>query len=663
MKNIIMLCFLCLVLGCKQKEEKEKDFFSDPQFQELDRLAILTGELIYKGEYDKFEKKQKEFLKLLEKSDKKYVKFWAIYYVNMSAYNYNMGDYRGFYRNSKKVIDMESDDPDFNSLKVICYNNLAEIYRAVGQYNMINSNLIEALKLMEKYKFAVHVRGGTYVSLAKNYKILHEIAVKTQKPQGEKYLDKLKKYNNESFKLLFFKDNDTTTYKRKMMSYPDMARNLYYAGDKKNAQRVYEETYDFAIKSSNGRLFLDALSGETNDGSVTLDRFHKADTLMFYSFDADQKILYSFLKGKYYYSLKKYREAIRYLEIALPFYKASKDEVMITELTEILSDSYSKIGDDQKAVEYYKEFIDFDLENREKKFVVELEKFDTLIDIYDEREQERIDFEKAKDGRRENYLIAVSLGLILVVLLLVLLIQRNAGLKTKQKLLASEIQYNKEMNEKLELENIYQLKNDLVAKKALHTSNMEIAKNLHDDMASGLAALNFLIADKVKRSETEEEKKRIDTVKKEVNSLYENFRMYIHHLYSQGTKEFSLSKNFLNTVFTNTTELKTELAVDFKSIDEKLSVNQQNQLLRILNEAVTNIYKYSKSSLAKLEVNFENNNCYFKVEDNGVGFYLNSKKGIGLENMKERIAHLGGELNIDSTLNKGTIISGSFPVV
>ena len=663
-----MLCFLCLVLGCKQKEEKEKDFFSNPQFQELDKLAILTGELIYRGEYDKFEKKQKEFLKLLEKSDKKYAKFWAIYYVNMSFYNYNKGNYQGFYHDSKKVINMESDDPDFNSLRVMSYYNLAEAYGDVGQYNMKNSSLIEALKLMEKYKFAVHIRGGVYVTLAKNYKMLHQMAIKTKKPQAGKYLDELKKYNKVALKLLFFKDKDTTAYKRKVMNYPSMAENLYYAGDKENAQKVFKDLYDYAINTSNAEVFLEALSIEVSNESKNIDvtnlsnRFHEADSIMIHKFNEQQYAFYNLLKGKYYYSIGKFKEAIQYAELVLPFYKAEDNE-NLKDINEFLADSYQKEGNTQKAIDYYKEFIVLDTKIKEKESVAELEKFNMLIDIYDAREQERIDFEKAKDGRRENYLIAVSLGLILVVLLLVLLIQRNAGLKTKQKLLASEIQYNKEMNEKLELENIYQLKNDLVAKKALHISNMEIAKNLHDDMASGLAALNFLIADKVKRSETEEEKKRIDTVKKEVNSLYENFRMYIHHLYSQGTKEFSLSKNFLNTVFTNTTELKTELAVDFKSIDEKLSVNQQNQLLRILNEAVTNIYKYSKSSLAKLEVNFENNNCYFKVEDNGVGFNLNSKKGIGLENMKERITHLGGELNVESALNRGTIVSGSFPIV
>jgi len=50
-------------------------------------------------------------------------------------------------------------------------------------------------------------------------------------------------------------------------------------------------------------------------------------------------------------------------------------------------------------------------------------------------------------------------------------------------------------------------------------------------------------------------------------------------------------------------------------------------------------------------------------EDDGIGFDQNkTARGIGLENVKERLGQLSGNVNIDSVLNRGTAITIEIPV-
>ena len=56
--------------------------------------------------------------------------------------------------------------------------------------------------------------------------------------------------------------------------------------------------------------------------------------------------------------------------------------------------------------------------------------------------------------------------------------------------------------------------------------------------------------------------------------------------------------------------------------------------------------------------------CFeFEVADNGVGFQPDRHAdGMGLVSMRDRIAAVGGELKVDSSPGRGTVVSGSVPV-
>jgi signal transduction histidine kinase len=83
-------------------------------------------------------------------------------------------------------------------------------------------------------------------------------------------------------------------------------------------------------------------------------------------------------------------------------------------------------------------------------------------------------------------------------------------------------------------------------------------------------------------------------------------------------------------------------------------------LYRIAQEALNNSLKYSSAQKVMIEIKFVDETIEMKVSDDGIGFDAESileKGGIGLTNMQERAAKLGGSLEISSTPGKGTNIT------
>ena len=100
-------------------------------------------------------------------------------------------------------------------------------------------------------------------------------------------------------------------------------------------------------------------------------------------------------------------------------------------------------------------------------------------------------------------------------------------------------------------------------------------------------------------------------------------------------------------------ELKIPISVDFKT-----------HLVRILQEATTNIIKYSEATEVKVLFEANEEQINLSIEDNGRGF--NTKKvsnGIGLKNIQSRASAMNGKCNIFSREGKGTFIHVFVPII
>ncbi len=88
-------------------------------------------------------------------------------------------------------------------------------------------------------------------------------------------------------------------------------------------------------------------------------------------------------------------------------------------------------------------------------------------------------------------------------------------------------------------------------------------------------------------------------------------------------------------------------------------------MYRILQEALTNVARHARAKKVVVGLKHDGSTLELLVRDDGVGFdagaALNRATGLGLHGMRERVALLGGSVEIESRRGQGTIVRARIP--
>jgi signal transduction histidine kinase len=87
-------------------------------------------------------------------------------------------------------------------------------------------------------------------------------------------------------------------------------------------------------------------------------------------------------------------------------------------------------------------------------------------------------------------------------------------------------------------------------------------------------------------------------------------------------------------------------------------------LYRVIQEAISNIARHARAHRVHIAVLPERNGITIEVSDDGIGFVVGDRQdrshrpmSLGLLGMQERLAAVGGHMNIDSSPGQGTRVS------
>jgi signal transduction histidine kinase len=101
--------------------------------------------------------------------------------------------------------------------------------------------------------------------------------------------------------------------------------------------------------------------------------------------------------------------------------------------------------------------------------------------------------------------------------------------------------------------------------------------------------------------------------------------------------------------------------------ERRLPVSLETALYRIVQEALTNIWKHARATRASVIVTFEAGRCGVQVADDGIGFEVSAVgpngqgEHLGIVGIRERAEMIGGTLRIASAPGAGTTLLVSVP--
>jgi len=196
-----------------------------------------------------------------------------------------------------------------------------------------------------------------------------------------------------------------------------------------------------------------------------------------------------------------------------------------------------------------------------------------------------------------------------------------------------------------------------------------IGREIHDGVAQSLSYLNLktkLVSDSVSSQNTEQALTELEDIQKVVQDTYDNIRESIDQL-STEPRNLPLipALRGYSREFGKQTGIQAKF--DVPRAFPRLSPVAELQLLRITQEALTNVRRHALAT--KVEVKLENTTQAVEmiVRDNGQGFTLLDQKKPppgyhGLNIIKERAEGLGGTVKISTAPGGGTEIRVSLPI-
>jgi two-component system sensor histidine kinase DegS len=102
---------------------------------------------------------------------------------------------------------------------------------------------------------------------------------------------------------------------------------------------------------------------------------------------------------------------------------------------------------------------------------------------------------------------------------------------------------------------------------------------------------------------------------------------------------------------------------------EALPWSHKVALYRVFQEALNNARKHARATSVSLLLEVVDDSVRGVVEDDGTGFDFRSvtdtslkSGGLGLVGMRERLAALGGRLEVETSPGRGTALSVEIPV-
>lgn len=200
---------------------------------------------------------------------------------------------------------------------------------------------------------------------------------------------------------------------------------------------------------------------------------------------------------------------------------------------------------------------------------------------------------------------------------------------------------------------------------ALLEDRERIARDLHDSIIQDLFAVGLGLQASNARlpADIASVQLQLEAAIDKLDSTITSLRRYIFDLRPPVWARPSFSAEVSRLLDDLAAPHGVEVGLDFDCPPEVPEPGVADQLFAVIKESVSNALRHGQPSAVDVRITCEASLVRASISDNGVGFDTDSRSnGLGLSNMAERVDKAGGNLFIDSTPGKGTIVHVALPM-
>ena len=190
-----------------------------------------------------------------------------------------------------------------------------------------------------------------------------------------------------------------------------------------------------------------------------------------------------------------------------------------------------------------------------------------------------------------------------------------------------------------------------------------IAKELHDGVIQALFAVGMGLQGTAAMANDAEIARRIEHATEEVDRAIRDLRNYIFGLRPGilADRQLDQALQQLALEFQERTDVLTIVEVDPQVSAELAS--RAADVVQLAREALSNVGRHAEATSCRVSLRRSARGAELEIDDDGRGFDpVAPSSGMGIANLQERAASLGGDLSITSVAGEGTTIRATLPL-
>jgi signal transduction histidine kinase len=196
---------------------------------------------------------------------------------------------------------------------------------------------------------------------------------------------------------------------------------------------------------------------------------------------------------------------------------------------------------------------------------------------------------------------------------------------------------------------------------AQEEERLRLARELHDDTIQSVIALKQRVQLAQKSVKDQSGRQSLNELENLAEQTIENLRRLTRALRPIYLEDLGLVTAL--EMLARETSQNNQLVVNFQKTgqERRLANEVELSLYRIAQEALSNVVRHSKASLAELKIDFDSSQINMEVVDNGKGFNMPKSPTdfapsghFGLLGIRERADLIGAHLEVESAPGNGT---------